>query len=129
MGQVNAPQLHTPMGYDPTTELWLPLKLRPLLTDPVNGEEYSILSVFVENGNPNGQALMVASAPVVVASDQTPIAVKDPVWTMVYSVTQTNVTTWVGSGDITVSLYSQVIINWHISAITSGSIQLFFTRK
>lgn len=50
-------------------------------------------------------------------------------WTSVYSTTQTGVSTWAGSGDISVGSYDSLLININISAITGTSIQFKVSRK
>jgi hypothetical protein len=60
-------------GYDPTTNLWLPIGASPKLVGP-NGEIYGSLLVDVTNTNANGQNTMQNSAPVALASDQATMA-------------------------------------------------------
>lgn len=53
-GQISAPGASTLFGYDPSSQLYLPVKVRPLATDPVNQEDYAILSALLESDYPAG---------------------------------------------------------------------------
>lgn len=52
-----------------------------------------------------------------------------PSWTQIFQTTQTNVTTWVGSGDLAVGAYGILSVNINLSAFTGTNIIFKVARK
>lgn len=65
-------------AYDPVSHTTVAVQAGTVATDGTNGTQYAPLDVSVSNVNNNGQATMSGSAPVVIASDQSPVAISQP---------------------------------------------------
>jgi hypothetical protein len=109
-----------------------PVQAQPIVLVDASGNPISSSNgqfVTVTNATSLGQQLTINSTSIVPASDSPAFPTKNPGWTMIYSTTQTGVSSWSGSGDLTVGQYSQILINIQLSAITGTSIQFITKRK
>lgn len=84
------------------------------------------LHVNVDNTNANGQAAMASSAPVVIASDQTPVAVKVATTTLYTTALVAGATG--NSGDLDVSKLHEISIDITTTLVTTN-LQFFWERK
>lgn len=93
------------------------------------GLSAGLYMINIGNVNANGQALSSASAPVVVASDQSPIATKRTASTL-YTTTQTGISATGNSGDITtVGPYSELLVMVNLTAFTGTNINFRIRGK